>query len=342
MKTRKPLALIIGGAVCLALALLAAFFLVRSIAGYGKVRGQLATTRAELDRLIAGDPAHGNRFPSESNVAITESNLAALKNAFSETFGAFSGIPGDAAVVEPARFPLLLDQTLRGLNEKAAVHNVTVPERFAYGFDQYSAALPNKDDIPRLARQLLCVDAACRALFDQRIVQLVRVQRQLFDAQDKATAPVSGPTAGRAPVAGPGTALPPGEFLDPTGLYFRERILLTFQSHEQNVWNSLNALAKLVPFCVLTDISIENRTGSPGVQAAAGAGPAGTDGLSPAGADPLAAATADPAAAAREKRILTHKERIVAGQSDVIEVTVGLDFIRFKSLGSDEQNRSSP
>lgn len=341
MKNRKPLMLIVGGAVCLVLALFAVFFLVRSIGGYAKVRGQLSGTRAELDRLIAGDPAHGNRFPSVSNVAITEKNLSALQDAFTETFGAFAGTPNSAQDVEPARFPLLLDQTLRGLNEKAAINNVTVVERFAYGFDQYASALPVKDDIPRLARQLTCVDAACRALFDQRIVQLVSVTRQPFDAPDKATATGVGPAAARIGVsAGPSRSLAPGEYLDATELYYRERILITFRSHEANIWNTLNALAKLTPFCILSELTIDNRTGAPGMMKTAA--PGATGGLGPAEADPLATAV-DPAAAdPRANRILPHKERIVAGQSDVIDVTVGLDFIRFKPLGSDEQNRSSP
>jgi hypothetical protein len=344
MKTRKPLALILGGAACLVLGLLALFFLIHSIGGFAKVRGQLSETRAELDRLIAGDPAHDNRFPSASNVAITETNLVAARAAFTEVFGAFAGTPESAQTVEPARFPLLLNQTRDGLRDKKkSIMDTMAPDDFYYGFDQYASALPVKDDIPRLARQLLCVDAACRALFDQRIVQLVRVQRQPFDASDRTSGPGNGPTAGRTGTpSGQGKMLPPGEYLDSTGLYYRERILLTFRSHEANLWSTLNALVMLKPFCILSELSIDSRSGAPRGPGSPGSTPSGAGGLEPADADPLAASVADPETAARAKRILTHKERIVAGMGDVIEVTVGLDFIRFKPLDPDEQNRSTP
>lgn len=338
MKTRKPMALILSGAVCVLLALLAVFFLVYSIRGYGQVRGELDQARADLARLVAGDPAHGNRFPSESNVEITDSNLKAGQAAFAELFGAFAGTPNSTQDVEPARFPLLLDQTLRGLNEKAAVNNVVVPDRFAYGFDQYASALPVKGDIPRLSRQLICVEAACRALFEQRVVELVRVQRQPFDAPDIAAASKGRPTPTRtAPGTAPVQTLLPGEYRHPTGLYYRERVLVTFRSHEANIWNTLNALVKLSPFCIVSDLTLENRAGAPGSPNSESAG----DPMNPgAGGDPLAGAV-EIAEKAKTARILPHKERIVAGQSDVIDITLGLDFIRFEPLGTDEQKRSS-
>jgi len=333
------MALILSGVGCILLAVLAVFFLIRSHRQYRLVNRDLKETGAQLDQLRSGNPRHGNRFPSGANVEITERNRVSLQTAFQELYKGFSvaSVAGDP--VEPARFPLLLDQTLRELNEQALVNSVEVTEQFHYGFDQYASALPQKEDILRLTRQLAYVKIACRALFDQRINALKAVQRQPFDAAEKAGSDGTG--IRRTAPGTPGIEqIPPGEFKDATGLYFRERIIITFRSRERNIWDTLNALVKLSPFCIISLLEIDNRTEVVD-QSSAASGAVGTENLlTP--SENLLTPVVDPAPKAKPVRILPHEERIVAGRSDVVDVKIGLDFIRFEGLGSDEQKRSSP
>lgn len=326
MKKPKPMALLVSGALSLVLAVLALVFLVRALGQYNQVRADLRHTAARLEELRTGDPRHQNRFPNAENVEITRRNLEALQSGVEDLLEVFLRDQTDPPTVEPARFPLVLDRTIRALNESALANNVQLTERFAYGFDRYADKLPVRRDVPRLTRQLAYIENACRTLFAKRIRELVTIERQLFEEAPPVGAPAE-PGMRRVEAVRVGT-LPAGEYRDPSGLYTRERILFTFRTRESQLWDILGAVSRMTPFCVISRLDIQN-LGAAGQRidseedpmiAESAPVPAPVEGEGPARA-----------------RILPHAQRVVAGRAEIVEVRMGLDFFRFQQLETDER-----
>lgn len=337
MNIRKYMVLVVSGAVTAVVGGVLVFYLVRAASKYGAVSSAIDSDNRALSQFGSRKP-----FPSDENVALATKNLERVQAFSDATMGAFLKNQYDPPPMEPARFPQLLQRSIQAMNVAAVSNGVAVLEKFFYGFDRYARGQPPaKDDISRLSRQLHVVETIVKTLCMARIRDIASIERHVFEDEAAASSGGEGGVVRREDVeakAAAATGPAAGYLKDPSGLFVRERLVLTFNAKESAVWEALDALPKLPVFCVLSDIDIQNAAGRPvQVNPADGTRRAESDG---AGGEFSAAtvvkraAPGDPAApGVVPVRPLTRAERNVAGITEVLKVRLQIDFYTFRKPG---------
>lgn len=340
MNLRKNIVLITGGGVTLVLTLVCVFFLFRYRADYGNVQAELQTTNDRLTQLSRRNP-----FPNEANVKQADENLARMQDEFARLMEEFRKGSVEAQDMEPAQFAGYGMRLMRGLNVEANTNGVTVPDNFAYGFNRYArGAIPAKEDLSRLVLQIGSVSRIMEAIFSARIREIKSVDRHVFEDEVKAAAaPAAGdalaaaaarrPTfTGETEAANPEAAA--GFFESPDKLYVRERVILTFVADEKQLWQAMNALARLPMMCSIAWMEIVNEASKPvlrdpkkmgGEELALGLPPAGEIGLGG-----VQAVTNDP------------NSLIVAGNTETLTVRMAVDYFNFRSQVRDAGKEMKP
>ncbi|MCX7818094.1 MAG: Amuc_1100 family pilus-like protein [Kiritimatiellae bacterium] len=353
MKIRSFLPLIVAGGVSAVLAVGLVVWVAGAVVRHRQVAHELETARAELRRLASRVP-----FPSPENVERAATNQARIEAFFDAAIAEFLKRTHTPPAIEPARFPILLQRAIAAMNLAAVSNNVSVPDRFMYGFDRYARGqLPNKEDIPRLARQIHAVETITRAIFSAKIREIVSIERHVFEEEVRAAEGVVSRTEEPIEARGRLAGAAAGYAEDPEGLFVRERLIYEFRAKENTLWAVLDLLPTLPVFCVISDVDVWNDAPRPvpynpadGTRRVAegvtGAGvgelPAdeaallgGVPGRGPPRPPVPAAPTTVPAPAVGAlRRPLKHEERTVAGMTETLRVRMQVDFYSFRRPGA--------
>ncbi len=315
MNLKKNMTLIVGGAITLVLLIILLVLLLKFNSSYQQVNRQLQSAQQRLTILNGRDP-----FPSEENVSVVQANLAVLQDFFRTLMASLQQSQTAPKKMETAEFNLLLDRTNRRLYQRAAAMKVALPPRFAFSFDRYAAGtLPDSADVQRLVTQLESVDLLCGLLYASKVSEIMAIERPVFEASARPAVtetfvdPRQQRYGGGQPAAPAET--PDEKYLDPSGLFSRERYVLTFRGRDPAVMAFLNAVAANKRFVVVTRLQLENETGIPKV---------GSPVVSAPGSAP--AAPSGPA---------TREQRIVAGR-EIVKVIVEVEVYRFQASASGE------
>jgi hypothetical protein len=364
MKTPKHLFLIGSAGAAVLFLLIAGTMAMRASVRLARVQADLAVRENRWSQLQNRQP-----FPSEENITRLQQEQTRLRSAVRNLQTELTRRQFEPPVIEPAQFPLRLQTILRGLHELALTNNVTLPERFAFGFDRYARNLPLGEDLPRLSRQVQWVDEVSRALFTAQIRDLHLVERHVFEEEAGRTAsgmpgdPMSGGPSLRDQILGAGREASSQQLLkpelgyleDPEGLFIRERLVFQFTAREATLWRALNELARLPSFNIISAFEFTNdaprpermvwtepREGGPGEGIPAAARPPTTP-LPPMPADwtglrpPAGAPGGAPSPEATlggtnlPPYMWSTEQRVVAGRSDLVRVRVALDFYHFRT-----------
>lgn len=309
MNWRKHMVLMVGGGIALLLLIAALVVLFRFQGQYGATTQALESAKIRLQQLNARNP-----YPSDDNVRKTRANLSTL-TAQALTMQELlqkNQINGDK--IEPAEFAPLLEKTSRRLQQKAQESEVLLPAGFAFGFPRYAeGALPSADAVFRLVGQLKAVETLCETVFQARIAQLDKLERDTFEEgvsmSDAEAAANPRGRRGSSEAASAGSLVPR---VETTELYTVERISLTFQGRETAVWDAINAIVRHPSFMVIADLRLENSL--------ALAGKLGKK-------TPVAPITGEKVVVPQYP---THDDRIVAGREHVIAALV-VDIYRFNT-----------
>lgn len=336
MNVRRHLGLIITGGISLLLVAILAVLLVRFQREYQRVRTGLRTAESRLQRLYERDP-----YPSESNVALVQSNLVALQDFYQKLCDTLRLGQIDSVRMEPADFPPLLDRTIKRLYERAREGGVKVAPRFAFGFERYAlGSLPNKEDVDRLTVQLRTVEKICELIFKSKVNEIVAVERTVFE--QGVIERTEGMGRRRGFVEEEASAAPVEVWRDPSGLFTRETYTITFVANDATVVNVLNELAKVGMIAVVSSVELVGEV--PQVKAAESAGTVGRA-LSQTMASaspptPLVSpeATAAPTVSAA-KEPPPHEERVVAGRA-LVKASVQIRVYRLLGSAQSEENPS--
>ncbi len=364
MNIRKNLTLVVSGGVTL-LAMIAALVIVFQYRGrYTDVRAQLDEKKMRRDSLILRHP-----FPDEENVQLTAVNVEQTRQSLlqlQERLVRGQYAPPDLG---PDRFPGELSRMVQGLNRLARDNSVTVQATAAaYGFEKYAKGeLPRREDVPVLMRQLEWVRSTCQALFNAKIVQLNGVERRVFETAAPAAAGATMPGLPgieRRPVDSSGdqgnATLLNTFFADPDKLFERERMIYTFTATESSLRDVLNSLARLPAFCAVMSLTVDNLTPKPqrvsltkpgeaGAPVEGGAVPGlppagGGYALPPLGGDrpPVAPAIAglpsgDTLGTSAQTGPRTRQQRVVAGRSEFLKITLAIDYYQFAAPVKESQ-----
>ena len=177
MNFKKYMLLMVGGGICLALAIVEVVLLLQFHAAYRQVNDELTASMNRLNNLYQRDP-----YPSDENVHSMNEQVKVLETFFDRLYSLAQAGQIEPEKMEPAQFPQLLGEIIRPLHGRAADTGVKLPTRFAFGFDRYALGeLPISEDIPRLVVQLKTMNVLVGLLYQARISEIQSIQRTVFE-----------------------------------------------------------------------------------------------------------------------------------------------------------------
>lgn len=187
--------------IALAVATLGAGYFLWSAKGSADdALAQFNEAAAERGRLERLDP-----FPNEANyrkMKVYIENYASSLEKLKEDLKT-RVLP--APPLAPNEFQSRLRQAMLSVAEKARNNKVKLPENFALGFEEFTAALPNTVAAPLLGQQLSQVEMLMNILIEARVDGINSLTRTpLPEEHGTAPSPTPGPPGARKP---PGNAV---------------------------------------------------------------------------------------------------------------------------------------
>jgi len=177
-------------------ALVALWFLFHAKGNFGEAKRRFDETAAERSRLERRDP-----FPSSVNhqkLKVHIDNYGAALKKFEKELKNHT-LP--ATPLAPNEFQTRLRKAMVASAEKARASKVKLPNNFALGFGEFTAALPNNDMAPLLGQELAQAELLMSILIDARVDSVTGFARKtgLLSAATPAPAKKTTP----APDIGP-------------------------------------------------------------------------------------------------------------------------------------------
>jgi hypothetical protein len=268
---------------------------------------EAAAERTRLERL---DP-----FPTEANFKKMQVHLQNYNSALDKLKEDLKTRVLPAPPLAPNEFQSRLRQSMVAVAEKARANKVKLPDNFALGFDEFTAALPNTAAAPLLGQELAQTELLLNILIDSRVDAVTAVVRQPLAAERAAVAPSPAPAPGgrKAPVP---TAAGPN-------MVERGIMDVTFTSSPSAARKVLNQLGSSnQQFYITRTLHVRNEKdkGPPREQpGAVGAAPTATPAVPATAANPGAVAPGKPAAPALS---------FIVG-NEHIETSARVELIRF-------------
>ena len=177
-------------------ALVALWFLFHAEGNFGEAKGRFDETAAERNRLERRNP-----FPSDMNyqkLKVHIDNYGAALKKFEEELKNHT-LP--ATPLAPNEFQTRLRKAMVASAEKARANRVKLPNNFALGFDEFTAALPNNDIAPLLGQELAQAELLMNILVDARVDSVTDFARKTGLPSATARAPAKKTTP--SPASGP-------------------------------------------------------------------------------------------------------------------------------------------
>jgi hypothetical protein len=170
IRENKFIAGFLGFVIVAALGL--GFLIWQAVGNFGAVDG---TYRDQLDQLNALQSQVP--FPNQQN-------LKKYKEQDEDLNTANTALQADLATHEfplepmtPEQFQDKLRTAVDEVAEKAKDNKITVPDKFAMGFDRYLTETPNRDAAAPLGRQLTAIEFIINELLDSRIDSISIISR---------------------------------------------------------------------------------------------------------------------------------------------------------------------
>lgn len=190
---------LIGFGVCTVAAL---YFLYSAKSSSNEALARFSDAAAERHRLESLDP-----FPNEANYKVVNTYLESYSAALETLKKNLKDRVPSAPPLLPNEFQAHLRQSMLAIAEKARDNRVKLPENFALGFEEYTAALPNTVAAPLLGQQLSQVELLLNMLIEARVdgvTALVRTPLPEERGATPAATPVAaGPRKPGAPASTP-------------------------------------------------------------------------------------------------------------------------------------------
>jgi hypothetical protein len=261
---------------------------------------EAAAERTRLERL---DP-----FPTEANfrkMKVHLENYAAALDKLKEDLKT-RVLP--APPLAPNEFQSRLRQAMVAVAEKARANKVKLPDNFALGFDEFTAALPNTAAAPLLGQELGQMELLLNMLIDARIDAVSALVRLPLAEERGAVAPRTAPA--------PSGRKPPGAAAAGPNMVERGIVDVTFTSSPSAMRKVLNQLGSSnQQFYITRTLHVRNEKDKGPVREQAGAG-----GVAPATAAPGTPALARAASAPALTFIVGNEH---------VETSARVELIRF-------------
>jgi hypothetical protein len=330
------------------------FLLIKTRGNFVEVKDRLQKAETDYQTLSEANP-----YPSSDNVKVMQTNLQMAVDFYVELQSELCRDRKPPELLGAAQFNVLLQDTFTALREAANWQGgseeeagTLLPEPFYFGFDQYTGALPEEENIPRLVRQLRTIESVCTLLFENRVSAIEKIDRTIFEAGVQ-----GGQIQGRG--LDPFGNLTP---LDTTtaasaeeesDLYSVEHVNIIFHARDEQLWKVMDAFCANPVFTVVTDVALVN-TAAPDPRSGSRTGrrpmmpptmmnrPRGGQldqlGLPPNMRNRGPMLPGEGRRSSNEPVILLAREdRIAAGQDERVQATLGLDVYRFCPEAEEEE-----
>jgi hypothetical protein len=176
--------------------LLVVYFLFSAKSAFEAASARFRNTVSERSRLEHLDP-----FPNEANyrkMQVLLENYGAALNKLKEDLKIQVLLP--PAGLAPNEFQSRLRQAMLTTAERARANRVKLPNNFALGFAEFTAALPNTASAPLLGQELTQIELLVNILIDARVDAVTAFKRTpLPEERGAAAAATPTPTPGRKP-----------------------------------------------------------------------------------------------------------------------------------------------
>jgi hypothetical protein len=174
----------------------ASYFVYSAKSGSDEALARFNEAAAERTRLERLDP-----FPTESNFKKMKVHLENYNGALNKLKEDLKTRVLPAPPLAPNEFQSRLRQAMVAMAEKARVNKVKLPDNFALGFDEFTAALPNTAAAPLLGQELAQIEMLLNMLIDARVDSVGALIRVPLPEERGAVTPAPATAAGRkAPV----------------------------------------------------------------------------------------------------------------------------------------------
>lgn len=178
--------LIIVGVCTLA----AGYFLFHAKSGSEEALTQFNEAAAERSRLERLDP-----YPKEANVVEMKKHLQNYAQSLDKLKGDLKTRMLPAPPLAPNEFQSRLRQAMTAVADKARTNRVKLPENFALGFDEFTAALPSTAAAPLLGQELAQVELLLNMIIEARVDGITALVRAPLP-EERGPATIPTPAAG--------------------------------------------------------------------------------------------------------------------------------------------------
>jgi hypothetical protein len=288
--------LIIVGVCTLA----AGYFLFHAKSGSEEALTQFNEAAAERSRLERLDP-----YPKEANVVEMKKHLQNYAQSLDKLKGDLKTRMLPAPPLAPNEFQSRLRQAMTAVADKARTNRVKLPENFALGFDEFTAALPSTAAAPLLGQELAQVELLLNMIIEARVDGVTALVRAPLP-EERGPATIPTPAAGRkpAPAATPAAG---------TKMLERGILDVTFDSTPSAARKILNQLASSnQQFYITRTVHIKNEKDK-----------------GPARELPAAGASATPVAAATPGKPVPGAALSFIVGNEHIETSARIELVRF-------------
>jgi hypothetical protein len=141
-----------------------------------------------------------NPFPSEANFKKMKVHLENYSAALDKLKEDLKTRVLPAPALAPNEFQSRLRQAMVAMAEKARANRVKLPDNFALGFEEFTAALPNTAAAPLLGQELAQVELLLNMMIDARVDSIGALVRVPL-TEERGAAATPAPLAGRKPLA---------------------------------------------------------------------------------------------------------------------------------------------
>lgn len=293
----------------------ALYFVFHAKSGADEALARFNEAASQRITLESQDP-----YPNEANYKKVKGYLDAYAASLEKLKEDLKTRVLPAPAIAPNEFQSRLRQAMLSVSEKARANNVKLPDNFALGFEDYTAALPNTAAAPLLGQELAQLELLVNLMLDARVTSINGLKRTPLPEEQGAAAAAS-PTPG----AGRGGAKPAATPASGTKMLERDAIDLTFTSSPSAARKVLNQIgSSSQQFFITRTLFVHNekQKGPAREQIKAGANTAAASAAS------AAAAPANPATAGAAAAKPNVALNFIVGE-EKIETSARVEMIRF-------------
>ncbi|MEI6891568.1 MAG: Amuc_1100 family pilus-like protein [Pontiella sp.] len=256
MSFRQHKALMIGSGICAAILVVEATVLAVGMVRLSKANQIMKLEQQRLARLLTRNP-----YPSVKNVQRVEKNLDELEYHLGALSAEMMRDPFPEAAMEAAEFSARAQDVIERFRKRAKRAGMVLPDSLEVGFAKYASggAIPQVSDVPRLTRQLYSVERVADVLVKSGVTSVDKLSRDLFEISTAADIPprrrsrnAPSPVVRKSLLASKS---------GPNGLFYIERIGVSFTAQENMVWRVLDGFAAAPHFMVVAEFSHRTNSG---------------------------------------------------------------------------------